>query len=175
MKTDTKLDDYDKHVQTDCKNNHSTSKVLGHVTTHSINLILTSGVKHPYIVTIRSQRNSWIRVSSLSMPRKLHVADCSSKLKCGKLLSVRATAHGTDNFTEHYITRSLSARKLVLPLWYQRSQTTFSHSAQSVTLTTPAMTTRPLKLKVPEMVLVRSLDEGDSLRLTATICSALCS
>ena len=40
--TDIKLDDCDKHVQTDFKNDHSTSKVLGHVTTHSINLISTS-------------------------------------------------------------------------------------------------------------------------------------
>ena len=42
-KTDIKLGDCDKHVQTDCKNDHSTSKVLGHVTRQSINLILTSG------------------------------------------------------------------------------------------------------------------------------------
>ena len=42
--TDMKLDDCDKHVRTDCKNDHSTSKVLGHVTRHSINLISTSGL-----------------------------------------------------------------------------------------------------------------------------------
>ena len=34
--TRKKLDYCDKHVQTDCKNDHSTSKVLGHVTRHSI-------------------------------------------------------------------------------------------------------------------------------------------
>ena len=28
--TDIKLDDCDKHIQTDCENDHSTSKVLGH-------------------------------------------------------------------------------------------------------------------------------------------------
>ena len=28
--TDIKLDDCDKHVKTDCKNDHSTSAVLGH-------------------------------------------------------------------------------------------------------------------------------------------------
>ena len=42
VQTDIKLNDCDKHVQTDCKNDHSTSKVLGHVTRHSINLISTS-------------------------------------------------------------------------------------------------------------------------------------
>ena len=41
VKTDIKLDDCDKHVWTDCKNDHSTSKVLGHVTGQS-NLISTS-------------------------------------------------------------------------------------------------------------------------------------
>ena len=40
--TGIKLDNCDKHVLTDCKNDHSTSKMLGHVTRHSINLISAS-------------------------------------------------------------------------------------------------------------------------------------
>ena len=42
VKTDIKLDECDEDVRTDCKNDHLTSKVLGHVTRHSVSLILTS-------------------------------------------------------------------------------------------------------------------------------------
>ena len=48
------MDDCDKDVQTGCKNDHSTSKVLGHSDqTINNNLILTSDSMHSYCIFIK--------------------------------------------------------------------------------------------------------------------------
>ena len=77
-------------------------------------------VEHPYIV--RNLEKSLDMVSSPSMPRKLHVADCSRKSKYMFSFSAanyslelhkkhsKAAVHGIRRFHKAYIIRYLSAR-----------------------------------------------------------------